>query len=599
MKLSLYEGGIRLPLLARWPGHIPAGYVDEKSVIAGVDVYLTLCKLAGVPLPDVASKESDGEDRSPVLLGKLASREKALFWEYGRKQVGYGYPRLPSDRSPNVATREGDWKLIINDNGTSTELYNIVADPKETKNVADEHKDIAQKLSASALAWRKTLPGRSADQDTTLSAKPNILLILADDMGYNDISIQGAKDIPTPNIDSIGRAGMRFTNGYVSCPICGPTRAGLLTGRYQQRFGFETNNGPEIIAVPEYGVQRDQKMLSEYLKEVGYTTGMFGKWHLGFRPELTPPQRGFDTFFGFTSGYHGYYPDKPAPHSGPIVRGNTPVEEKEYLTTALGREASKFIQDNARRPFFIYLPFNAVHSPMQAPKEIEDELTSITRPRRRTLSAMTIAMDRAVGRVLNTLRENSLEDNTLVIFLSDNGSPFETDPLRGKKGMCYEGGIRIPFMVQWKGHIAGGRTVDTPVSSLDILPTVMAAAKAPLPTNGIFDGKNILGSLIEDDPFPARTLYWRFYDGKKSRAIREGDWKLLSEGGPWELYNLANDIGETSNTATEKPELVHQLEAKWNTWNSQMIDPKWHGQPPPKTPDPAQQAVTTGTTNLE
>lgn len=596
MKLSLYEGGLRMPFLVRWPGHVPAGYVDSTSVISAFDMSLTLRRLAGIDVPQNEIAAMDGVDVSAVLLGKPAKRDKALLWEYGRKKFGYGYPGHPEDKSPNLAIRDGDWKLLVNDDGTSPELYNIPADANETKNVAAEHKPLVDNLASTVTAWRKTLPGRNQPGETTLAKTlPNVVLIVADDLGYADLSCQGSKQVKTPSIDWLANEGVRFTNGYVTCPVCAPTRAGMLTGRYQQRFGFETNNGPEVIAVPQYGVPRSERMMPEMLKAAGYKTGMVGKWHLGFKPELTPPQRGFDFFFGFHSGYHGYFPDNPAPWSGPIMRNDQPVEEKEYLTDAFAREAVNFIKENANQPFFLYLPFNAVHAPLQAPSEFEKQFADVQNPKRRTMLAMITAMDNAVGKVLQTIHDEFIFDGTIVIFLSDNGGAqglkeSSNDPLRGHKGQVFEGGIRVPMIIQWWGHIPQGKVYDLPVNSLDILPTVLAAAGIEAPGN--LDGVNLLPYIRgEKSSAPHEELYWRFYDGPKRRAIRRGDMKLLSEGGPWQLYNLANDIGEKNDLATSSPDTVKSMEAAWDKWNQQMQDPKWQGQAPPPGPDPSQKRL--------
>ncbi len=250
--------------------------------------------------------------------------------------------------------------------------------------------------------------------------RPNVVLVLADDLGFAELGCQGCTDIPTPHIDSIARSGVRFTQGYVTCPICSPTRAGLLTGRYQQRFGFETNPGPERYADEKFGLPVDQPVIPELLKHLGYATGMVGKWHVGYKPELTPPQRGFDDFFGFLEGAHDFL---TGGKRDKIVRGTEPVKETEYLTDAFGREASAFITKNKEKPFFLYLPFNAVHSPLQASEDYLKRAEAIRDRDRRTYAAMTIAMDDAVGRVLETLRKEGIEDNTLVFFLSDNGGP--------------------------------------------------------------------------------------------------------------------------------------------------------------------------------
>jgi arylsulfatase A-like enzyme len=424
------------------------------------------------------------------------------------------------------------------------------------------------------LAWGQVAASASAPGERP----PNIVEILADDLGYAELGCQGGKDIATPHIDSIARAGVRFTQGYVTCPVCAPTRAALLTGRYQQRFGFETNPGPEAYADEKFGLPLDQPTLAERLKPAGYATGMVGKWHLGYKPELTPPKRGFDEFYGFLGGAHNYL---PGGRRSELRRGmETITGEKEYLTDAFGREAVAFIQKNKARPFFLYLPFNAVHGPLEASEKYLKRVEGIVDAKRRTYAAMTVAMDDAVGRVLETLRKEGLEDNTVVFFLSDNGGPTphttsSNAPLRGYKGQVWEGGIRIPFMVQWKGRLPAGKVFREPVASLDIVPTVMAAVGKPVKPDEKLDGVDLLPFLSGAKPGrPHDVLYWRFH---AKQAIRLGDWKLVKEQrqGRWELYNLAEDIGESKDLAEKMPEKVKELEKAWQEWNAQLRAATW------------------------
>jgi arylsulfatase A-like enzyme len=431
---------------------------------------------------------------------------------------------------------------------------------------------------AASLALARAIAfGQSVATQPT-ETRPNIVLIVADDLGYAELGCQGCKDIPTPNIDSIARAGVRFTQGYVSCPICAPTRAGLLTGRYQQRFGFETNPGPEAYADEKFGLPLDQPTLAERLKPAGYVTGMVGKWHVGYKPELTPPKRGFDEFFGFLSGAHNYL---PGGRRSELRRGMEAItDEKEYLTDAFGREAVAFIQKNKARPFFLYLPFNAVHGPLEASEKYLKRVEGISDAKRRTYAAMTMAMDDAVGRVLDTLRQEGLEESTLIFFLSDNGGPTpqttsSNAPLRGYKGQVWEGGIRIPFMVQWKGHLPAGKVCTEPVISLDVVPTVLAAAGKAVAPDDNLDGVNLLPYLAGDKAGrPHDVLYWRFHT---KRAIRMGDWKLVNERGNArpELYNLADDISESKDLADKMPDKVKELDKAWQAWNVQLQAPKW------------------------
>jgi len=435
------------------------------------------------------------------------------------------------------------------------------------------------------LAGLAALPvGRLTGQTSGPQRRPNIVVILADDMGYAEMGVQGNTDVPTPNVDAIARNGVRFTNGYVSCPICAPTRAGLMTGRYQQRFGFETNPGPEDSADERFGLPRTEATLAERLKAAGYATGMVGKWHLGYKSELQPTARGFDEFFGFLSGANNYLSaGRRNQARNPILRGAQQVAEQEYLTDAFGREAVAFIEKHRERPFFLYLAFNAVHAPMEAVEKYRRRFDAIENPERRTFAAMLAAMDDNIGRVLGALRAHGLEERTLVVFLSDNGGPTaqttsSNRPLNGFKGQVLEGGIRIPFIVQMRGRLTAGAVDDRPVIALDILPTALAAAGVTVPPEWNLDGVNLLPFLTgERSGAPHDTLYWRF---QEQRAIRRGDWKLLQlRGDPRaRLYNLAADIGETTDLAAKEPARVKELNDAWASWNAALMAPQWRRQ---------------------
>jgi arylsulfatase A-like enzyme len=421
---------------------------------------------------------------------------------------------------------------------------------------------------------RATTPLAAASEP---ARKPNIVLIVADDLGYGELTVQGfEKDIPTPNIDRIAASGVRFTQAYVSAPLCSPTRAGLMTGRYQQRFGHEFNPGPQQNANSDFGLPRTETTLAERLKPLGYATGMVGKWHLGFKPEKTPPQRGFDFFFGFLGGAHPYLPGGKA---ADIFRGATATVEQEYLTDAFAREALAFIDQHKSDPFFLYLPFNAVHAPLQASEKYLSRFPNITDQKRRTFAAMTSAMDDAVGRVMGRLDELKLAEQTLVFFISDNGGPTPSTssgngPLRGYKGQMWEGGIHIPFMVQWKGQLPAGKTYRLPVIGLDIHPTAVAAAGAAIPAGWKLDGVNLLPYLRgEDTARPHTALYWRM--GQR-HAIRDGDWKVTVEpGAAPALFNLADDIGEKTDLAAKQPEKFKELVSRYDAWSAEMGTPAW------------------------
>jgi arylsulfatase A-like enzyme len=417
----------------------------------------------------------------------------------------------------------------------------------------------------------------AAGAGATGPRKPNIVLIVADDLGYGELGIQGRKDIPTPYIDGIARRGVRFTSGYVSCPVCSPTRAGLLTGRYQQRFGHEFNPGHEEAPDPKFGLPRTETTLAERLKKLGYATGMVGKWHLGFRPDLQPTRRGFDEFFGFLGGAHNYL--NPQRGMIPILRGTVRIQERDYLTDAFAREAVDFINRHKGEPFFLYLPFNAVHAPLQATEYYPDRFTGILDPKRRTFAAMLAAQDDAVGRVLATIREAGLENDTLVIYHSDNGGPTHQSsssnlPLRGYKTQVLEGGIRVPFLIQWVGHLPEGMVYALPVITLDIHPTAVAAAGGTIPVEASLDGVDLLPFLTgEKSGAPHDRLFWRF---GRQRAVRMGNWKLVMvpQREP-QLFNLAKDISESNDLSSDHPGRLKQLEAAYRAWNAELVQPRW------------------------
>ncbi len=406
--------------------------------------------------------------------------------------------------------------------------------------------------------------------------KPNIVLIFSDDQGYADMGCHGCTDIPTPHMDAIAAAGARFTDGYVTAPVCSPSRAGLLTGRYQQRFGHEHNPG----AAPEAGLPLSEKTIADHLKAAGYATGMVGKWHLGMLEKQNPVNRGFDEFFGFLHGAHSYLPSRRRSRlKDPIRRGFEPVEEGEYLTDASAREAVAFIDRHRAEPFFLYVPFNAVHSPLEATERYLSRFGHIRDEKRRTFAAMLSAMDHAVGAILGALRRAGLEENTLVFFISDNGGPTaqtmaSNKPLRGGKAQMYEGGIRIPFLMQWKGRLPAGQVYRQPVSTLDVLPTALEAAGVGSASGAKLDGVDLLPFLTgRHTGIPHETLFWRM--GQQA-AVRKGRWKLVirRQQSP-ELYDLVADIAEQRDLAQQEPDVLRKLGQAYEQWNAQMAEPLW------------------------
>jgi arylsulfatase A-like enzyme len=424
---------------------------------------------------------------------------------------------------------------------------------------------------------------------------PNIVLIVADDMGYADLGVHGSKDVLTPNIDRLAGEGVRFTDAYVSSPYCSPSRAGLLTGRYPQRFGYEFNLQPELPGHRNAGLPRDQATLAERLKAKGYRTALLGKWHLGSPAPLRPLQRGFDEFFGFLSGQHSYF--RTGPESDPIYDGTVPVETMPYLTQALGDRAAAFIDREKERPFFLYLAFSAPHFPPEAPDEYLVRFPFIRDPLRRAYAAQVAVMDEAIGKTLAALRTHDLDRQTLVLFLSDNGGATmrssglngsSNAPLRGSKRQTWEGGIRVPFVMRWTGRLDAGKVEQRPIVQLDVVPTALAAAGVPIAPEWKLDGVDLLPYLTEKKPgVPHDTLYWRLGG---MMAIRRGEWKLVKTSeGPLRkldpsvlsdltgagLYDLKTDIGETRDLAAEHPEKVRELSLAWQRWNATLAPPAW------------------------
>jgi arylsulfatase A-like enzyme len=426
--------------------------------------------------------------------------------------------------------------------------------------------------------------------------KPNVLVIVADDLGYADLGFQGCKDVPTPNLDALARGGIRCSSGYVSGPYCSPTRAGLLTGRYQQRYGHEFNPGapnPQNLA---QGLSLKETTLADRLKAAGYRTGLVGKWHLGHAAEFRPQKRGFEEFFGFLGGAHSYL--KAGAGDNAIFRGNEPANEKEYLTDAFGREAVAFIDRHAKEPFYLQLTFNAVHGPLEAADKYLKRFPDIKDEKRQKYAGMLSAMDDAVGAVVGKLRSAGVEDNTLVVFLSDNGGPEQVNasdngPLHGGKATTWEGGVRVPFVLHWKAGLPAGKVYDQPLIQLDVLPTVLAAAGVSAGEGAALDGVNLLPYLRgEKAAAPHEALYWRFGG---QMAVRAGDWKLVkaAEGGGRaggggaalrrekatvegaKLFNLRDDIGEATDLAAKQPEKVKELAALWQAWDATLVPPAW------------------------
>ena len=424
----------------------------------------------------------------------------------------------------------------------------------------------------------------------SMEKSPNIVLILADDMGYADCGIHGCKDIPTPNIDRIANQGVRFTQAYANGSFCTPTRIALMTGRYQQRTG--NDDLPEITGPLPLEIKMT---LADHLKKAGYTTCLTGKWHMGEGDGYLPLDRGFEKFFGFHGGGHTYFPEKIDPskavkgYKSPIYRQEKAVKETRYLTTAFGEEAAAFIkgQQNAQKPFFLFLSFNAVHTPMEAAQDYLKRFPEL-KGKRKTYAAMLSAMDDAVGLVLKELEASSMLKNTLVIFNNDNGGPTTRNavngsvntPLRGSKCETFEGGIRVPLFMMWPEMIKAGSSYDKAVMTFDITATLLNSAKTQQEKP---DGVNLLPFLSgEKTGNPHEALFWRSRTRNNNYAVLRNGWKYVystqgtEQKGPNQtparhmLFNVNEDIQEEHDLSQKYPEILNELKALYKKWDAEM-----------------------------
>lgn len=419
--------------------------------------------------------------------------------------------------------------------------------------------------------------------------RPNIVVILADDLGYGDLGFTGAKDIRTPNIDKLAANGVTFENGYVTHPYCGPSRAGLLTGRYQARFGMENN----VTYTPydkHMGLPLTETTFAKRLQKVGYSTSIFGKWHLGGAPHFQPNNRGFDYFYGFLDGGHQYMPGEVTVSDNsywlPLLRNTDIAEFNEYLTTALSRDAVNYIKRQDNKPFMMYMSYNAPHSPLQAPQSYIDKYKNIQDPKRRIYAAMIDAMDEGIGMVVKALKEEGKLDNTLIFFLSDNGGVYpetwqpqsnwaSNAPFRRGKVALLEGGIHVPFIAHWPNKIPKGLKIDGLVSSLDIAATSVALANADA-SDGKLDGVDltpyVTGKKIGS---PHQALFWRLEEAEHIYAVRTPTAKYMRQPLPEvgrSFFDMLKDPYETTNLVDKYPEAQAELAKLWNQWNEKNIN---------------------------
>ncbi len=452
---------------------------------------------------------------------------------------------------------------------------------------------------------------QAAGAETSRGA--NIVVIIADDLGYGETGMMGNSEIPTPHIDSLAKDGTRCLAGYVTSSYCSPSRAGFMTGRYQSRFGYDINPTGKRNLLPNAGLPSSEKTFVQRLAAANYQTGLVGKWHLGGTKAKHPLQKGFQSFYGFLHEGHFYVPgppydgvltmirdqslpagkrvreknlirgnyarisEPPYDADNPILRGTEEMVEAKYLTDAITAEAVRFINQHAADPFCLVVAYNAVHSPMQATEEDVEALKRIEDIQRRIFAGMLVAMDRGIGRIRESIDTNKLNRQTLIVFFSDNGGPTQeltssNLPLRGGKGSLYEGGVRIPMVWLMPGKIPAGHSEKRPVLSLDVAATALDLAG--LDADPQADGVSILDWINKPvNKSPHDRIYWRMAGGKT--AFRSGNWKIVRPGGknPIELYHLASDVSESQNLASSRPDKLKELITQWSAMDAQMADP--------------------------
>jgi arylsulfatase A len=435
-------------------------------------------------------------------------------------------------------------------------------------------------LVAALCCTLAVLPDGASAQDR--DRRPNVVLIMTDDMGYGDLPSYGGTDIRTPNIDRLVREGVRLTDFYANGATCTPTRAGFITGRYQQRVELEAPLGAGGVQDAERGLAATGRSLPRLLADAGYATGLVGKWHLGWKPEFSPSAHGFGYFFGFKSGYVDYYEHTSggdSPTRADLFEGDRPVSVPGYMTDLITDRSVRFIEQHARAPFFLDVAYNTPHWPYQVPGK-----PSVARDRGRHLTpfddststradyvAMMERMDHGVGQILDALDRLGLRDNTLVIFTNDNGGEWlsRNGPLFHHKGSVWEGGIRVPAIVRWPGRIPAG-TVSRQVGiTMDLTASILSATGTRVPADASLDGIDLLPILRGTSPDVERTLFWRVAGARTQRAVRSGDWKLVLDGRAM-LFNLREDIGERRNVIGEQTAVARALMKKLDDWQAEI-----------------------------
>ncbi|MDV7139049.1 sulfatase-like hydrolase/transferase [Maribacter sp. TH_r10] len=430
--------------------------------------------------------------------------------------------------------------------------------------------------------------------------RPNILVVMCDDLGYSDVGFNGAKDITTPEIDKLAFNGTIMTSGYVSHPFCGPSRAGLMTGKYPHTLGAQFNLPANSEVTVGKGVSLKETFISTVLHDAGYYTGAIGKWHLGPEPAYHPNRRGFDYYHGFLGGGHNYFPEqytaaynrqreqgkkvifdylKPLDYNGEEVKNPT-----EYLTDELSHKAVEFVDNASKRknPFFLFLAYNAPHVPLEAKAEDLEKFKDIKDENRRTYAAMVYAVDRGVGEIVTALKENGQFDNTLIVFLSDNGGKVTKGatnfPLREGKGSTCEGGYRVPMFFHWPGKVASGQKFSYPVSALDFYPTFANLAQAEIPEGKELNGKDIWPAFSTGkNPRKGEMVFvLRHREGYSDVGVRQDQWKALKTNqNTWKLFNIDEDMGEENDLSDQYPEQLAQMVAGAREWSKSHAEPQW------------------------
>lgn len=416
----------------------------------------------------------------------------------------------------------------------------------------------------------------------TASQRPNVVLVITDDMGYGDLGSYGATDVRTPHIDALARGGVRLTDFYSNGVLCTPTRAGLISGRYQQRYGLEH-------ALPSAGSQGGDRglpvtghSLPQLLKNNGYATALVGKWHLGYRPEFSPHAHGFDYFFGLKSGYHDFYTHRGSDGNNDLWENDRVIEETGYMTDLITQRATRFIEQQARagRPFFIDVAYNAPHWPYQPPDRPSvsrsnaahlmphDSATST----RADYVAMVERVDRGVGEIVRLLDRLGISRQTLVIFTNDNGGEWLSNngPLFNRKWTVWEGGIRVPAIVRWPGRIPAGKVSAQVGITMDLGASILAATGSFVPPAARLEGMNLLPILEGRVPVAERTLFWRAVAGRTQRAVRSGNWKLVVDGNHSFVYDLGKDVGERHDLANRRQDVARRLRGLLNAWEADV-----------------------------